>query len=75
MLHRHLNHQEYTLAAIDDIVDRGKRVDWAQLRTAALRDRTVMEKIYRVASAHAQDRYAQRYHFWRHYAGQHLGMA
>jgi hypothetical protein len=72
MLHRHLNHQEYTLAAVDDVIDRGKREDWAQLRRVALGDRDLMEKILRVALAHTADPYAQRYHFWRQYAEQHL---
>lgn len=72
MLHRHLNHEEYTLAAIDDIIARGKRKDWAELRAIALGDRAVMEKIRRVAEAYAQDRYAQRQAFWRLYAERHL---
>ena len=75
MLHRHLNHQEYTLAALDDVIDRGKRADWAQLRAAAIQDRGLMDKILRVSSAHAHDPYAQRYHFWRQYAEQHLRAA
>jgi hypothetical protein len=75
MLHRHLNHRQYTLAALDDVIDRGKRADWAQLRSVALADRDLMEKILRVALAHAEDPYAQRYHFWRHYAEQHLRVA
>ena len=75
MLHRHLNQSEYTLAALYDVIERGKRADWAQLRSAALQDRGLMEKILRVAMAHAQDPYAQRYHFWRHYAEQHLRVA
>lgn len=75
MLHRHLNHQEYTLAAIDDVIDRGKRRDWAELRSAALNDPVIMEKILRVAHAHSNDPYAQRHHFWRHYAEQHLRTA
>ena len=75
MLHRHLNHRRYTLAALDDVIERGKREDWAQLRSVALQDRGLMEKILRVAMAHAQDPYAQRYHFWRHYAEQHLRVA
>jgi hypothetical protein len=75
MQHRHLNHQGYTLAALDDVIDRGKRADWAELRSAALEDRAVMEKILQVARAHADDRYAQRYHFWRQYAEQHLRAA
>lgn len=72
MLHRHLNHEGYTLAAIDDIIARGKRRDWAELRIVALSDRAVMEKILRVAQAYAQDKYAQRHAFWRLYAEKHL---
>jgi hypothetical protein len=75
VLHRHLNHRRYTLAALDDVIERGKREDWAQLRSVALQDRGLMEKILRVALAHAQDPYAQRHHFWRHYAEQHLRVA
>jgi hypothetical protein len=75
VLHRHLNHEQYTLASLDDVIERGKRSDWAQLRSVALADRNLMEKILRVTLAHAQDPYAQRYHFWRHYAEQHLGAA
>ena len=72
MLHRHLNQSEYTLAALDDVIERGKRADWAQLRSAALQDRGLMEKILGIALAHAQDPYAQRHYFWRQYAQQHL---
>ncbi|KJS76551.1 MAG: hypothetical protein Q7T22_09995 [Serpentinimonas sp.] len=28
VLHRHLNHQRYTLAAIDDAIARGRWSDW-----------------------------------------------
>jgi hypothetical protein len=38
MLHRHLNHQRYTLGAIDDVIARGRRHDWNELRRAALSD-------------------------------------
>ncbi|MGA3262610.1 MAG: hypothetical protein ABSC47_01035 [Terracidiphilus sp.] len=75
MLHRHLNHEQYTLAALDDLIERGKRKDWAELRSVALEDRAVMEKILRVALAHAQNPYAQRHHFWRRYAEEHLRVA
>lgn len=68
MQHRHLTHQAYTLAAIDDIISRGKRQDWAALRTALLTDPTVRDKVLRVCAAHIADPYAQRYHFWNHYA-------
>jgi hypothetical protein len=39
MLHRHLNHQRFTLAAIYDVISRGRWGDWAVLRRAALDDR------------------------------------
>ena len=68
MLHRHLTHQQFTLAAIDDVIARGKRRDWAELRKAALADRTVLQRILRVCQAHVADPYAQRYHFWNAYA-------
>lgn len=71
MEHRHLNHQNLTLAAIDDIIGRGKRQDWAALRTALLADAMVREKVLRVCQAHIHDPYAQRYHFWKHYAEHH----
>jgi hypothetical protein len=73
MLHRHLNHQGFTLAAIDDIIARGKLKDWADLRRMALADRAILEKVSRVCKAHIDDPYAQRYHFWNHYADRHLG--
>jgi hypothetical protein len=34
MLHRHLNHQQLTLAAIDDVIARGKRRDWTERHLA-----------------------------------------
>lgn len=75
MLHRHLNHQRFTLAAIDDVIARGKRRDWAELRLAALADPSVLKKILRVCSAHVANPYEQRYHFWKHYAEQKLDIA
>ncbi len=71
MLHRHLNHQDFTLAAIDDIIVRGKWTDWKALRKAALNDPVIMDKILRVCKVHTGDPYAQRYHFWRHYVEEH----
>jgi hypothetical protein len=35
MLQRHLNHSGWTLAAIDDIIARGRLDDWKELRDAA----------------------------------------
>ena len=68
MLHRHLNHQELTLAAIDDIIAQGKPQDWAKLRSAALLEPAVFKSVLRVCEAHVHDPYAQRYYFWKHYA-------
>lgn len=72
MQHRHLTHEQFTLAAIDDIIARGKRRDWAELRQAALADRTLFDKVLRVCQAHVADPYAQRYHFWKQYAERYL---
>ena len=72
MLHRHLNHRKYTLAAIDNVIARGKRQDWTELRRAVLSDRTMMEKVLQVCQAYVTDPYAQRYHFWKQYVERYL---
>jgi len=72
MLHRHLNHQQYTLAAIDDIISRGRLEDWLSLRDAVLNNRALLEKVQRICSAYVHDPYAQRHYFWKHYAEKHL---
>ncbi|MDS4021496.1 MAG: hypothetical protein RKR03_13445 [Candidatus Competibacter sp.] len=71
MLHRHLNHQRFTLAAIDDVISRGRWRDWAALRRAALADRSLLDKVERVCAPYIADPYAQRHHFWMHYVQQH----
>ncbi len=71
MLHRHLNHQRFTLAAIDDVISRGRWVDWFELRLAVLEDRSLLEKVEQVCRARISDPYAQRHHFWMHYAQEH----
>jgi hypothetical protein len=38
MKHRHLAHSEFTLATIEDILDRGKMPDWAPLIDAIRAD-------------------------------------
>jgi len=38
MKHRHLTHEEITPAAIEDILDRGRMVDWEPLITAIRAD-------------------------------------
>jgi hypothetical protein len=71
MDHRHLVHQDLTAAAIDDIIERGGRADWVELRDAVATDRAIARKILRVCAARQNDPYAQRHHLWRHYAGRH----
>ncbi len=71
MLHRHLNHQNFTLAAIDDVISRGHRSDWEELRSATRQDPSLLEKIERICRAYVSEPYAQRYHFWRLYAEKH----
>ena len=72
MLHHHLTHQHFILAAIDGVIARGKRQDWAALRRAALADRATLEKVLRVCQVPVADPYAQRYHFWKQYAERYL---
>jgi hypothetical protein len=68
MIHRHLNHRQWTLAAIDDVIARGNREDWAALRKAVLAGPAVLKKVLQVCRAQVADPRAQRYHFWLHYA-------
>ena len=67
MLHRHLNHSDWTLAAIDDVIARGRLDDWKELRDVAANRSDVRDRILRVAEPHLSDPYAQRYHFWNLY--------
>ena len=71
MKHRHLNHSRFTLAAIDNIIGGGKWRDWTELRRAALADPKILPRIERICAHRAEDPYAQRFHFWRHYAAAH----
>ena len=67
MIHRHLNHQDFTLAAIDDIISRGQWKDWADLRQAILSNSALIFKVEKICLNYISDPYAQRYHFWRNY--------
>ena len=75
MLHRHLNHQRFTPAAIDNVIARGRWQDWADLRRAVLAERTLLDDVMQVCRAHIAYPYAQRYHFWMQYAKTHRGAA
>ena len=72
MLHRHLNHQEYTLAAIDSVLSRGRLGDWLGLARAMQRDAELPGKVQRICEAHIADPYdAQRYAAWSCYVRRH----
>ena len=75
MQHRHLNHQDFTLAAIDDLIGRGGLPDWDRLRSAVLSQAEVRAKVTRVCEAHLADPYAQRYYFWKRYVEAHSAAA
>jgi len=68
MRHRNLNHSRFTLAAIDDVIDRGQRESWALLIAAVEASPEIRTRVLRVCRAHMSDDYAQRYHFWNNYA-------
>lgn len=63
MRHRHLDTQEFSLAAIDDIISRGQHQDWLELRDAVHADPTVAEKVKRICE-HYADQGSIRYDFW-----------
>lgn len=68
MTHRHIESRRWTLAAIDDTIERGGRADWCELRLAADADHSLFEKILRVCAAKVADPYQQRYHLWKYHA-------
>ena len=62
MLHRHLTHSDRTLAAVDDIIARGRFDDWNELRDELAHHEEVRRRVLRVCAAYHDDPYAQRYH-------------
>lgn len=70
MRHRHLDHEDFTLAAIDDVIERGGRRDWAELREAARTDGNVADKIRSICMARLRQDDPQRHRLWLHYVDQ-----
>ena len=68
MLHRHLNHSEWTLAAIDDVIARGRLNDWEELRDAAASRTEIQEQILRVSNLtspiHTRSEGCPKWHDW-----------
>lgn len=69
MKHRHLDTQEFTLAAIDDIISRGGRNDWIELRDAIREDPAIAAKVKKICACHAEE-HGIRYDFWPVYLRQ-----
>lgn len=63
MQHRHINTQEYTLEAIDDIISRGKHQDWLELRDAVRQDAQIARDVKNVCAHYAEEQ-SIRYDFW-----------
>lgn len=63
MKHRHIDTQEFTLTAIDDIISRGKHRDWIELRDAVRTDAQVALAVKKVCEHYAADENI-RYDFW-----------
>ena len=59
----------YSLAALDDVIARGRRNDWEMLRAALRDDPSLAEKVRSICEVKIADPYAQRYHFGWHYVG------
>jgi hypothetical protein len=72
MWHRHLARSDWTLAAVDDAIARGRLNDWKDLRDAAMHSAEVRARVLRVCEVHLSDPYAQRYHFWNYYVRKRL---
>lgn len=73
MHHRHLDTQEFTLAAIDDIISRGSRRNWIELRDAVQADPHIAVKVKKICDHYADDG-SIRYDFWPVYL-RHCGYA
>lgn len=69
MKHRHIIEGSMpSLAAIDDIIERGGVRDWSELKRRADNDSSLLAKIIKVCAVKISDPYAQRYHLWNYYA-------
>ena len=69
MVHRHIIETDVpSLAAIDDIIDRGGVADWRGLKARVDDNPLLAGKVLRVCAVKVPDPYAQRYHLWNYYA-------
>jgi hypothetical protein len=68
MDHRHITDTGYSLAAIDSVIERGQRRDWALLQISMRDNVDLCRKVLRLASHNLEHPYTIRYHYWYHYA-------
>ena len=69
MTHRHITGgKSLSSVAVDDIIDRGGRADWAFLRDAMKGSMELVGRVRRICAAHASDASDQKYHLWSLYA-------
>ena len=57
MKHRHIDTQGYILPEIDDIISRGNRNDWVELRDAALADPSIKQKILDICKYYSYEKH------------------
>ena len=72
MNHRHIIDAGYSLAAIDSVIERGQRKDWALLQISMRDDLGLCRKVFHVASHNLEHPYTIRYHYWYHYSKKQL---
>jgi hypothetical protein len=72
MDHRHITDTGYSLAAIDSVIERGQRKDWALLQIAMRDNPELCGKVLQIASHNLEHPYTIRYHYWYHYARKQL---
>jgi hypothetical protein len=75
MEHRHIHPSRLSLAAIDDVIDRGALADWSHLLDSIRSDPAIADAVRRVAlhgveHAEAPDRYSSWLAILRHQASE-----
>jgi hypothetical protein len=72
MEHRHITDTGYTRPAIDDIIERGGKNDWAALQSMVRSDPDLCRKVNEIASHNLDHPFTIRYHFWLAYSKEFL---
>jgi len=64
MQHRNMDCDQFNLATIDDIIDRGKLRDWIELREACRVSLKIRDMVLHVCHHHNNYDFSVRYNFW-----------